>query len=363
MIAAKLSAFISLHFLAFSSNCSINLSITVLCAMSYIHSHIFSSGTRTSGTRTTFSKTFSESKQTWKRYVYHFLHAFLKLDKIGCVFRKICLPETHFLSLSLCVAGKTGGDKSVRSALDAPRDTDKSAADADDERNAAREEEDAAVQAVEGEPAPLGSRSPTPPPASQAKATLADHLAKLVATGAEIPGFASEDELVAGESSRDNVVAAAAGEKRAGEKRKKAVEPDATESDENAVPKAARRDSRKSGTVQSKRRAVPVPEPKRPRDTITVEDSDEEHERKSRHKSVEGSKIYKDWEGPLLAEVRRRFTTLIAVRDGYPLRFGVTFREMNYKLALQAARDVMPKAQFTAFRTQMEAAFKDPSKE
>ncbi len=90
-----------------------------------------------------------------------------------------------------------------------------------------------------------------------------------------MPGFASDDELVAGESSRDNVTAAAAGEKRAGEKRKKAVEQDATESDETAVPKAARRASRKSGTVKGKGRVVPVP--KRPRDTITVEDSDEEH--------------------------------------------------------------------------------------
>ena len=187
---------------------------------------------------------------------------------------------------------------------------------------------------MEGEPAPLGSRSPTPPPASQAKATLAasqakatlaDHLAEL------------------------------------------AVEQDATESDETAVPVAARRashagkDSRKSGTVKGKGRVVPVP--KRPRDTITVEDSDEEPERKSRHKSVEGSKIYKEWEGPLLSEVRRRFTSLIAARDGYPLRFGVTFREMNFKLALQAAKDVMPKPQFTSFKAQMEAAFKDPSKE
>jgi len=277
------------------------------------------------------------------------------------------------LTFSVSCAGKLDKNdmSAANSALDAPRAADKSAADADDERNVP-DEEDAAVHEVEREQSQLGSKSPTPPPASQAKATLADHLAKLVAKGDEIPGFASEDELVAGESSGDNVTAAAAGEKRAreqraGEKRKKAVEQDATESDETVVPKAASRKSgtvkasRTSGTVKGKGRDVPVP--KRPRDTITVEDSDEEHERKSRHKSVDGSKIYKDWDGPLLAEVRRRFTTLIAVRDGHPLRFGVTYREMNYKLALQAARDVMPKVQFSSFRIQMEAAFKDPSKE
>jgi hypothetical protein len=286
------------------------------------------------------------------------------------------LPKTHFLSR---VAGKHDSDKNAKSALDAPRGADKTAADADDERNVDREEEDAAVHAVEGEPPHLGSRSPTPPPASQAKATLAasqanptlaDHLADLAAKGDEMPGFASDDELVAGESSVDNITAAAVGEKRAGEKRKKAVtvEQDATESDETAVPVAARRASKsgtvKSGTVKTvKGKGRDVPVPKRPRDTITVEDSDEEPERKSRHKSVEGSKIYKEWEGPLLSEVRRRFTSLIAARDGYPLRFGVTFREMNFKLALQAAKDVMPKPQFTSFKAQMEAAFKDPSKE
>ena len=183
-----------------------------------------------------------------------------------------------------------------------------------------------------------------------------------MAKGAQLPGIDSEDELLEGESSADNVTAAAVGGKR-----RKAVEQDATESDETA--KVARRatkegkDSRKSSTVKGKGRIAPGLVSKRARETITVEDSDEEHERKSRHKSVEGSKIYKDWEGPLLADVRRRFAALIAARDGYPLRFGATFREMNYKLALQAAKDVMPKPQYAAFRTQMEAAFKNPSKE
>ena len=180
-----------------------------------------------------------------------------------------------------------------------------------------------------------------------------------------MPGIDSEDELLEGESIADNVTAAAVGGKR-----RKAVEQDATESDETA--KVARRatkegkegkDSRKSGSVKGKGRIAPGLVSKRARETITVEDSDEEHERKSRHKSVEGSKIYKDWEGPLLADVRRRFAALIAARDGYPLRFGATFREMNYKLALQAAKDVMPKPQYSAFRTQMEAAVKNPSKE
>ena len=278
----------------------------------------------------------------------------------------MCFCQRLTVSYLLFVAGsKNDSDKNAQSALDAPRSADKVAAEADDERDADGQEEDAAVHAVRDErPQPPGSRSPTPPPDTdkQKDGTIADHLAALVAKGAQLPGIDSEDELLKGESSADNVTAATVGGKR-----RKAVEQDATESDETA--KVARRatkegkDSRKSGTVKGKGRIAPGLVSKRARETITVEDSDEEHERKSRHKSVEGSKIYKDWEGPLLADVRRRFAALIAARDGYPLRFGATFREMNYKLALQAAKDVMPKPQYAAFRTQMEAAFKNPSKE
>ena len=278
----------------------------------------------------------------------------------------MCFCQRLTFSYFLFVAGsKNDSDKNAQSALDAPRSADKAAAEADDERNADGEDEDAAVHAVrDGRRQPPGSRSPTPPPHTDKpkKGNLADHLAALVANGDEMPGIDSEDELLEGESRADNVTAADVGKKR-----RKAVEQDATESDETA--KVARRatkegkDSRKSGTVKGKGRIAPGLVSKRARETITVEDSDEEHERKSRHKSVEGSKIYKDWEGPLLADVRRRFAALIAARDGYPLRFGATFREMNYKLALQAAKDVMPKPQYSAFRTQMEAAFKNPSKE
>jgi hypothetical protein len=300
------------------------------------------------------------------------LRLLLFLEMCVCIRR---LTFSHFL----CVAGgKNDRDKNAQSALDAPRSADKTAADADNEHNADREEEeDAAVHAVQDKPPALGSRSPTPPQrtgrqASKATAdgSLADHLASLVAEGEQVPGIQSEDELLTGETSTDNVVAAHVGSKRA---RQKAVEQDATESDETVVEKTAHRagkdsrkagkDSRKSGTVKGKGRVEAGPVSKRPRNTITVEDSDEERDRKSRHKSVEGSKIYKDWDGPLLAEVRRRFTTLIAARDGHPLRFGATYREMNYRLALQAAKDVMPKPQYSAFRTQMEAAFKDGSKE
>ena len=278
----------------------------------------------------------------------------------------MCFCQRLTFSYFLFVAGsKNDSDKNAQSALDAPRSADKAAAEADDERNADGQEEDAAVHAVrDARQQPPGSRSPTPPPDTDKpqEGNLADHLAALVANGDEMPGIDSEDELLEGESRADNVTAADVGKKR-----RKAVEQDATESDETA--KVARRatkegkDSRKSGTVKGKGRIAPGLVSKRARETITVEDSDEEHERKSRHKSVEGSKIYKDWEGPLLADVRRRFAALIAARDGYPLRFGATFREMNYKLALQAAKDVMPKPQYAAFRTQMEAAFKNPSKE
>ena len=172
-------------------------------------------------------------------------------------------------------------------------------------------------------------------------------------------GIDSDDGLLEGETRKDNVVAAAVGGERA---KRKAKARDDTESDEVASSKGAR-GAHKTVKSSNKGKGRAEPVSKRKRDEITIEDSDEEADRKSRHKSVDGSKIYRDWEGALLAEVRRRFTTLIAARDGFPLRFGATYREINYKLAIQAAKDVMPKQQFTLFKNQMEVAFKDPSKE
>jgi hypothetical protein len=253
--------------------------------------------------------------------------------------------------------------------LDLPRGADKAAAADDDERHGDEDEgDDAAVKAVEsepaGEPSQLGSRSPTPPPPANTEkqqtsdGNLADHLARCVANGEEVPGVDSDDGLLEGETRKYNVVAAAVGGERA--KRKGKVRDD-TESDEVASSKGARGAPKTvKGSNKGKGRAEPVS--KRKRDEITIEDSDEEAACKSRHKSVDGSKIYSDWECALLAEVRRRFTTLIAARDGFPLRFGATSREINYKLAIQAAKDVMPKQQFTLFKNQMEVAFKDPSR-
>ena len=248
-----------------------------------------------------------------------------------------------------------------------PRGADKAAAADDNERHGDEDEgEDAAVKVVDGEPAGepagepsrLGSRSPTPPPSANTE-KLADHLARLVANGEEVPGVDSDDGLLEGETRKDNVVAAAVGGERA---KRKAKARDDTESDEVASSKGAR-GAHKTVKSSNKGKGRAEPVSKRKRDEITIEDSDEEADRKSRHKSVDGSKIYRDWEGALLAEVRRRFTTLIAARDGFPLRFGATYREINYKLAIQAAKDVMPKQQFTLFKNQMEVAFKDPSKE
>ena len=134
---------------------------------------------------------------------------------------------------------------------------------------------------------------------------------------------------------------------------------DDTESDEVASSKGAR-GAHKTVKSSNKGKGRAEPVSKRKRDEITIEDSDEEPDRKSRHKSVDGSKIYRDWEGALLAEVRSRSTTLIAARDGFPLWFGATYREMNYKLALQAAKDVTPKSQFTLFKHQMEVLSRTP---
>ena len=102
----------------------------------------------------------------------------------------MCFCQRLTFSYFLFVAGsKNDSDKNAQSALDAPRSADKVAAEADDERDADGQEEDAAVHAVrDARQQPPGSRSPTPPPHTdkQKDGTIADHLAALVAKGARI---------------------------------------------------------------------------------------------------------------------------------------------------------------------------------
>jgi hypothetical protein len=95
-----------------------------------------------------------------------------------------------------------------------------------------------------------------------------------------------------------------------------------------------------------------------------IYDSDESDNRPaSRHKPVSKSTIYKTYEGQILSDVRRRFQTLIISRDGFPLKSLTIHRDINFKLSLIAARDIMEKRMFTDFKNAMENALKDTSKE
>ena len=169
--------------------------------------------------------------------------------------------------------------------------------------------------------------------------------------GEAAPGFADEDGLLEGapeSDAEDNVkaVAAVADRRRAPAKRKRTVDTD-TEGEEE-TPAAVPR--KKGGKARKK--SDPSP------------DSDDSDSRTtSRHRPVTNSTIYNTHDGPIFADVRRRFQTLIFVRDGFPLKTLTVHRHLNYKLALTAARDVMESKLYRDFRNAMDIAYKDTSKE
>jgi hypothetical protein len=109
------------------------------------------------------------------------------------------------------------------------------------------------------------------------------------------------------------------------------------------------------------KKTKPKPEPQ------VVDDSDdsEDHRRasSSRHKPVTSSAIYNAYDGAILNDVRRRFQTLIYVRDGSPVKTLTIHRHLNYRLTLKAAKDTMETVLYRQFKNAMEIAYKDTSKE
>jgi hypothetical protein len=130
-------------------------------------------------------------------------------------------------------------------------------------------------------------------------------------------------------------------------------DPPDTESDELGPDK--RRKSKKPKNAQPKNQQQ------------VLVDSDDSADRNrastSRHKPVTSSAIYNAFDGAILQDVRRRFQTLIFARDGWPARTLTVHRPLNYKLALKAAKDTMDQGLYKQFKNQMEAAYKDTSKE
>ena len=207
-----------------------------------------------------------------------------------------------------------------------------------------------------------------PPPVSQAR--LASVLADRALSG-ESAGIASGVELIQGRpesDAEDNVQAVENAEKRL-KKAKPAPEK------KDAPSKRPREDSRteerkavsdtEGEDLGPKKRVPKKSKPKTEPQVVDDSDDSEDHRRasSSRHKPVTSSAIYNAFDGAILHEVRRRFQTLIFVRDGFPVKTLTIHRHLNYKLTLKAAKDTMETVLYRQFKNAMEIAYKDTSKE
>ena len=125
--------------------------------------------------------------------------------------------------------------------------------------------------------------------------------------------------------------------------------------DADSEPEAVSTTKGGKSAKKNKRPNPPSPEP--------VDSDDPDARTASRHKPVSTSAIYTTYDGPALAEARRRFQTLIFARDGSPIKSLTIHRQLNFKLVLIAAKDVMDPKLFKDFKNAMNIAYKDTSKE
>ena len=235
---------------------------------------------------------------------------------------------------------------------------------------AAEDDDDPAVAAVtDGGGGGISPRSAsaTPPPAGGP--TLAETVAEMRARGEE-PGVADADTLLSGEE-EDNNGAVQAEAKRSRVKQRAFVKgrgkgkdkaAAATDSDD-AEPEPKRKKSRAPASKMTvtrhpgKKARVKDTEPE------LISDSDDAYEARtptSRHVGVAKSTIYKTFQANM-DPIRRRFQSLMLIRDGWPIKAGATNKAVNYKLVLQAAKQALSKQDATTFNGAMEAAYKDPS--
>ena len=238
----------------------------------------------------------------------------------------------------------------------------------------ANADDDPAVSAVVGdggEGAPRSasrSESPTPSPAPK----LAVTVAALRAHGEE-PGVADEDTLLSAGVQEENGEAVHAQERRNRKKEKAFVKTKASnagnkgENETDSDSEKGKGKGKRMGKEYKSAGKAPASKgrARQTKEIPVVLDSstDSEHERRasgSRHTSVHKSTIYTTFQG-LLDPVRRRTQSLMLIRDGCPPKTGATNKTLNYKLVLQAARQVLAKKECTNFIEAMESAFKDPS--
>jgi hypothetical protein len=258
----------------------------------------------------------------------------------------------------ISIAGEPSNTLDVARAVDAAAAAvDAAAADTDaaDEGDA-----DPSVRDVAGSRPDPRSTSATPPPAPESQ-RLDEIVADRTARG-EPPGTADEDHLMEGRKesdSEDNEQAVASQSKRVATARKKNRKSDAeneTASDEDLIAQRERKKDAKAAKAR-----------KRPRSPSTSDSSDSAEHRSgtSRHRPVTNSAIYNIYvsEGQILSEVRKRFQTIVFARDGSPPKTLTVHRQLNFKAALQAAKDVMTPKMHKEFKTAMDNAYKDTSKE
>ncbi len=69
------------------------------------------------------------------------------------------------------------------------------------------------------------------------------------------------------------------------------------------------------------------------------------------------------WDGSNLADVLHEFQAALLALDGFPSRTGALHRNINLKQLLVAAKEKMDLEQYKRFKTQVECAFNDTSKE
>jgi hypothetical protein len=256
-------------------------------------------------------------------------------------------------------AGRKNPAAPEGASLERPRAADATLAAADD-----AQDDDPSVRDVDGgratspdATARSASATPPPPPATQRRASSP-------------PGIASGDELIEGRPQSDeenNVRAVEHAEQRLAAK---AAEADPAKKRPHTGKKAVASepwsdppdtDSDEAGPQKRRKSKKPKNEPQ----VLVDSDDSADHNRAStsRHKPVTSSAIYNAFDGAVLQDVRRRFQTLIFARDGWPARTLTPHRALNYKLTLKAAKDTMEQGLYKQFKNQMEAAYKDTSKE
>jgi outer membrane biosynthesis protein TonB len=185
-------------------------------------------------------------------------------------------------------------------------------------------------------------------------------------------GLASGDELVQGRpesEAEDNVQAVENAEKRLQEKESAPKKKDAPSKrpreERRTEERKAVSDTESEDPGPQKKRIPKKSKPKTEPQVVDDSDDSEDHRRasSSRHKPVTSSAIYNAYDGAILNDVRRRFQTLIYVRDGSPVKTLTIHRHLNYRLTLKAAKDTMETVLYRQFKNAMEIAYKDTSKE